>query len=158
MVGSHVGHDSVVGHHVIMANNCLLGGHVQVDDRANLGGASIFHQGIRVGKLTMIRGGTRLSKNVPPYLVSGDTNLVTSLNVVGMRRAGMNSEVRQEIKRAFKLLYCEGLNVSQALEAASKETWLPEAQAFFEFIGHSSKKGICALRAARRKESNEDEV
>lgn len=143
MVGVHLGHDSSIGHHVIIANNCLLAGGVEIYDRANLGGGAVFHQGIRIGTLAMVRGGSRMSKNIPPYLMAYESDLVSSLNVVGLRRAGMSSEARSEIKRAFKLLYHTGYNVTQALEAAAQEKWLPEAALFFEFVKTSSKRGIC---------------
>ncbi|MBX9743006.1 MAG: acyl-ACP--UDP-N-acetylglucosamine O-acyltransferase [Chthoniobacterales bacterium] len=155
MVGVHIGHNSSIDNHVIIANNCLIAGHVQIHDKANLGGGAVFHQGISIGTLAMVRGGSRMSKNIPPYLIAYESDEVSSLNVVGLRRSGMSNNTRNEIKRAFKLLYHQGLNVSQALEAASKETWLPEAQAFFEFVAQSSKRGICRLRSLRGRELGE---
>ena len=68
------------------------------------------------------------------------------MNHVGLRRAGWTLPQRQEVKRAFRLVYLEGLNVKQALAQADGQSWGPEAAAFFEFIAAASKKGICALR------------
>lgn len=143
MTGFHMGHDSVVGSRVIAANNVLLGGHVQVDDRAFLGGGSVFHQFLRIGALCMVRGGCRFSKDIPPFLVATGENSVVGLNSIGLRRAGLPADARKEIRSAFKLLYQSGLNVSQALEAAAREAWGSEGSLFFDFVRESKKRGIC---------------
>jgi UDP-N-acetylglucosamine acyltransferase len=70
-------------------------------------------------------------------------NTVVGLNSIGLRRAGLSAEVRLQLKRAFRLLYLSRLNVAQALEAAAKEDWGPEAAQFFEFVRASKKRGIC---------------
>jgi UDP-N-acetylglucosamine acyltransferase len=75
--------------------------------------------------------------------VGAGTNLAMGLNSIGLRRAGLSAEARMQLKRAFRLLYLSDLNVSQALEAAAKETWGPEAALFFEFVRGAKKKGIC---------------
>ncbi len=150
MVGVHVGHDSSVGNNVIIANNCLIAGHVEIHDKAMLGGGAVFHQGIRVGTLAMVRGLTRASKNIPPYLVAYENNLVSGLNAVGLRRSGLSAEVRMELKKAFQLLYRSGLNISQALAAAAEKTCSPEVQHFFDFVKASSKRGVCTVQMSSR--------
>jgi UDP-N-acetylglucosamine acyltransferase len=144
MVGIHMGHDSSVGNRVVMANNVLLAGHVEVQDGAVLGGGSVFHQFIRVGRLCMVRGGERFGMDIPPYLVAYGTNRVAGLNAVGLKRAGFGVEVRLEIKRAFQMLYRTGMNVSQALEASRAESWGSEASYFWEFVGSAKRRGICS--------------
>jgi UDP-N-acetylglucosamine acyltransferase len=143
MTGFHMGHDSAVGNQVIAANNVLLAGHVRVQDRAFLGGGTVFHQFMEVGSLAMVRGGCRFSKDIPPFLVATGENHVAGINAIGLRRAGTSAEARKEIKRAFRLLYQSGLNVSQALEAAEAEAWGPEGGLFFEFVRAAKKRGIC---------------
>lgn len=143
MTGFHMGHDSVVGHGVIAANNVLLAGHVRVHDRAFLGGGTVFHQFMEVGSLAMVRGGCRFSKDIPPFLVATGENHVAGMNSVGLRRAGFSADARKDIKSAFCLLYQSGLNVSQALEAAEKKTWGAEAKKFFDFVRDAKKRGIC---------------
>ena len=144
MVGIHMGHDSSVGNRVIIANNCLLAGHVQVQDGAVLGGGSVFHQFIRVGRLCMVRGGERFGMDIPPYLVAYGTNLVAGINAVGLKRAGMTSEKRLEIKKAYNLLYRSGVNVTQALEISRGESWGEEAAYFWEFVAGAKRRGICS--------------
>ena len=142
MVGSHLGHNVKLGDKVVIANNCLLAGYVEIGDGAVLGGGTVFHQFLRVGPLAMVRGGTRFGKDIPPYVSADGENLLSGINAVGLRRAGFSPEVRMEIKRAFKLVYWSGINVSQALERAKELIWSSEAKVFFDFIG-SSKRGVC---------------
>ena len=143
MTGFHMGHDSVVGNGVIAANNVLLAGHVRVQDRAFLGGGTVFHQFMQVGTLAMVRGGCRFSKDIPPFLVATGENHVAGINAVGLRRAGISAEARKDIKRAFRLLYQSGLNVSQALEAADGDKWGAEGALFFAFVREARKRGVC---------------
>jgi len=143
MTGFHMGHDSVVGNQVIAANNVLLAGHVRVQDRAFLGGGTVFHQFMEVGTLAMVRGGCRFSKDIPPFLVGTGENHVAGINAIGLRRAGISAEARKDIKRAFRLLYQSGLNVSQALEASDREAFGSEGALLFEFVRAAKKRGIC---------------
>ncbi len=139
MAGAHMGHDSTIG------NNVMLGGYVSVGDRVFMGGGTGVHQHVRVGRLVMTQGHSSISKDVPPFTVTSDLNLVVGLNTVGIRRANISLEARNEIKAAFALIYRSGLNVSQALAASEERTWGADATEFFEFIRAAKKRGICAL-------------
>lgn len=141
MVGNHLGHNCTLGNGVVMANDCLLAGHVRIDDRAFIGGGSRFHQGIRMGRLVMAEG--RFTQNLPPFL-SAAKNEVYGFNVIGMRRANFSGAERDEIKRAFKLLYRSGLNTKQALEQAAKMEFGPLGREFFDFVANAGKRGIVA--------------
>lgn len=139
MVGTHLGHNCTLGNGVVIANDCLLAGHVRIDDRAFIGGGSRFHQGIRMGRLVMAEG--RFTQNLPPFLGAAK-NQVYGMNIVGMRRAGFSGADRDEIKRAFKLLYRSGLNTKQALEKAAESEFGPIGREFFEFVANAGKRGI----------------
>ncbi len=154
MVATHLGHNVQLGNRVIIANNCLLAGYVEVGDGAVLGGGTVFHQFLRVGRMAMVRGGTRFGKDIPPYVSADGENLLSGINAVGLRRSGFSADVRMEIKRAFKLMYRSGLNTKQALEKARESVWSEETQVFFDFIA-SSKRGVC--QANRVPESDERE-
>ena len=145
MVGSHLGHDVLLGSHITIANNALLGGHVQVGDRVFIGGGTVFHQHTCVGRLVITQGISGYSKDIPPFTVGAGVNTVAGLNAIGMRRSGMNATQRQEIKNAFKLLYRSGLNITQALASAADLDWGPEAREFFDFVRAAKKRGICDL-------------
>ena len=149
MVGVHLGHNATIGNRVIIANNCLLAGYVEVQDGAVLGGGSVFHQFLRVGRLCMVRGGERFPKDIPPFVSAYGTSMVAGINAVGLKRAGFSSETRLEIKRAFRMIYHSGLNITQALEESKKALWGPEAQEFLDFIASAKRRGVCAVKPVR---------
>ena len=153
MVGVHVGHNCEIGNNVIIANNCLLAGHVRVDDGAFLGGGSLFHQYMRVGRLAITQGGSAFGKDLPPFVLAARHNSVFGLNVIGLRRAGFSAQDRDEIKRAFKLLYTSGLNISQALAEAAKLELGAPAREFFDFVAEAKKRGICPYRGGGEEDS-----
>lgn len=146
MGGCHLAHNVRIGDRVIMANNSLLAGYVEVEDGVFISGACVFHQFVRIGRMAMIQGQSGFGKDVPPFTIGAEHNTVAGLNTVGLRRAGFTSEQRQELKAAFKLLYKSGLNVSQALEKARALPLGPEARAFFDFVEAAKRRGICDLR------------
>jgi UDP-N-acetylglucosamine acyltransferase len=146
MAGAHVGHNCEIGNNVIIANNCLLGGHVRVGDGAFLGGGCVFHQNINVGRLAITQGASAFSKDIPPFVIAAERNYVFGLNVVGLRRAGLSAEERDEIKIVFKLIYESRLNVSQALEKAKDLDVGAVAQEFLDFVAAAKKRGICPLK------------
>lgn len=145
MVGSHVGHDSEIGDQNIIANAVLIAGHVKIGNRIFMGGASVFHQFIRVGDYAMTQGNSGFSKDIPPYLIGCGVNLVSGINVIGLRRAGFDSATRLEIKRAFELLFRGGKNISQAVAEARESTWGEAAEKLVGFVESRGDKGVCAL-------------
>lgn len=146
MAGAHLGHNCEVGNNVIIANSCLLGGQVRIDDGAFLGGGSVFHQHIRVGRLAITQGASAFSKDIPPFVIAAERNYVFGLNVTGLRRAGFTAEERDDIKAAFKLIYASGLNVSDALKKSKTLKFGRAGQEFLDFIGEAKKRGICPLK------------
>ena len=146
MTGAHVGHNCAIGNNVVITNNCLLAGHVRVDDGAFLGGGSTFHQHMHVGRLVMVQGSSAFGKDLPPFVVAAERNSVFGINVVGLRRAGFSAQDREEIKAAFKLVYQSGLNVGQALERAATMKFGAPAREFLEFVANAKKRGICPYR------------
>jgi UDP-N-acetylglucosamine acyltransferase len=146
MVGAHVGHNCVVGNKVIIANNVLLGGHVSIEDQAFLGGGTTFHQNMRVGRLVIVQGSSTFGKDLPPFTLAAERNTVFGLNVIGLRRAGFSAAQRDEIKRAFKLLYLSGLNTRQAVERSREMKWTQVGSEFFDFVEKTGKRGICPYR------------
>ncbi|PYI81986.1 MAG: acyl-[acyl-carrier-protein]--UDP-N-acetylglucosamine O-acyltransferase, partial [Verrucomicrobia bacterium] len=101
MAHCHIGHNCMVGNHVVVANGALLGGHAVVQDRAFISGNCLVHQGVRVGMLALMQGGSAISKDLPPFTVARGDNGICGLNTVGLRRAGFTSEQRLELKRLY---------------------------------------------------------
>lgn len=137
----HVGHDGRVGDHVILANCVQLGGFVQIQEYASLGGATPVHQFCRVGTHVFVGGAYRVVKDVPPYiLASGEPLRFGGLNVVGLRRCGFPAEVRAQIKKAYKLIYRSEHNLSQAVAAIKEELEpTPEIQTILTFIEQGTR-------------------
>jgi len=146
MAGAHFGHNCEIGNNVIIANNCLLAGHVRVDDAAFLGGGSTFHQHMHVGRLVMVQGSSAFGKDLPPFVIAAERNSVFGVNMIGLRRAGFSAQDRDEIRTAFKLVYLSGLNISQALEKAATMNLGAAAREFFDFVANAKKRGICPLQ------------
>jgi UDP-N-acetylglucosamine acyltransferase len=146
MSGAHIGHNCLIGNNVVIANNCLLAGHVCVDDGAFLGGGSTFHQFMHIGRLVMVQGSSAFGKDLPPFVIAAERNYVFGLNSVGLRRAGVSANDRDEIKEAFKIVYLSGLNTSQALEKANTMTFGQPAREFLDFVAGSKKRGLCPLK------------
>ena len=142
MAGSHVGHNSVLGNHVILANGALLGGHVTVQDRAFISGHCMVHQFVRIGTLALMQGGAGLGLDLPPYTVARGNNGLCGLNVVGLRRAGLDSGARLEIKRLYHLLFRSGRPLREVVPEASAEFESEAARALLHFLA-GTKRGIC---------------
>jgi UDP-N-acetylglucosamine acyltransferase len=143
MAGSHVGHDAVIGDDVVLVNHALIGGHAQVGDRAVLGGAALVHQFTRIGRLAMMSGGSAAQMDIPPFCMTPSTisNRVMSLNVIGLRRAGVTSEERRTLQQAFRTLYRSGLSTKQALAVLDGQE-SPLVRELVAFV-RSSTRGIC---------------
>lgn len=143
MAYTHVAHDCRVGNHVIISNVAQLAGHVEVGDWVTVGGVVKLHQFCRVGSYCMVGAGTKLVKDVPPYvLIDGNPASVSGVNKVGLRRRGFSAELVQEISDFYKTLLFSGLNTSEGISRVEAHTPVSEeVQKAIDFI-RSSKRGI----------------
>ena len=139
----HVGHDSVIGNHCILVNNTALAGHVWVDDWAILSGFTLVHQFCRIGAHSFSGMGTAIGKDVPAYVtVFGNPAEARSMNFEGMRRRGFSAEAIAALRRAYKVVYRQGLTVEQALaELAESAAQFPEVAVFRDSV-QASTRGI----------------
>jgi UDP-N-acetylglucosamine acyltransferase len=155
MANSHLAHNVRMGNNVVVANGALLAGYVEVGDRAFISGNCVIHQFIKIGRLAFLGGNSGLSQHVLPFCMAASVhlNVITGLNVIGMRRAGISGADRLIIKRIFSTLFISGLNMTQSV-AKLKEDPSPYAREFCEFI-ESSKRGhgFCGFKSA---EENSD--
>lgn len=143
MAYSHIAHDCVIQDGVIIANAGTLGGHVEIGERAIVGGLVGIHQFVRIGKLSIIGACSKAAQDVIPFsAVIGTPVRVYGLNQVGLNRAGISEEVQRDLKQALHLLFGEGLSQKEALEEIQKSCGesgeVKELVAFIE----SSKRGI----------------
>jgi len=107
MANSHVAHNCRIFNNVILVNGVLLGGHVHVHDGAIVSGNSVVHHFSTVGRLSFISGGCRVPHDIPPFMLAAgsDNPELKTINIVGMRRAGISNSTIEVVKEAFRLLY-----------------------------------------------------
>jgi UDP-N-acetylglucosamine acyltransferase len=158
MAYTHVAHDCRLGDYVIMVNYAGLSGYVEVEDRAFISGHNAVHQFVRIGYLAMVSGASRVVKDIPPFMVAeGNPTRIRGLNVVGMRRLGLTTQVRGELRRAYRLLYRAGVNTSQALDGMRQEGLTShEVQRLITFV-EGAKRGICGGLRPGEHDAAEDE-
>ncbi len=139
----HLAHDCQIGNGVILSNSVQLAGHVTIEDRAILSGLVAVHQFTKIGRHAFVGGCSRVSKDVPPFIKAvGNPMKLYGLNSVGLQRSGFSEEAVRELKRAYRLFFRSGLNVSQAIEKATSELeQLPEVLELLQFL-EASERGV----------------
>jgi UDP-N-acetylglucosamine acyltransferase len=139
MASSHVGHNSELGDHVILANAAMLGGHVLVQDRAFISATCMIHQFVRIGTLALMQGGSGVSKDLPPFTVARGNNTISGLNTIGLRRAGLKPEERLELKKLYHLLFRSRKRFREALLEAETNFRSNPARLMMEFVSASTR-------------------
>lgn len=136
MAATHLGHNCQVGNGVTISTLSGMSGHTVIEDMAIIGGMVGSHQRVRVGKLAMVSGLSKLSQDVPPFsLVDGKPARVVGPNLVGLRRAGMSPETRRALQRAFRVIYRSATDLSRALEEVRAELGgIPEVAYLVDFL------------------------
>ena len=136
----HIGHDSQVGSHCILANAATLAGHVTIEDYASVGAFSPVHQFCTVGQYAFIGGGTIVTQDVLPFSKTSSRreNKAFGVNSVGLQRRGFSEERIRTLQKVFRLLLVSKLNTSQALEKI-KELAGEDAKIVADFIERSER-------------------
>jgi UDP-N-acetylglucosamine acyltransferase len=137
----HIAHDCHIGERVILANGVQLAGHVTIDNCATISGLTPVHQFVKIGAYAFVGGMSRVTKDVPPYTKAvGSPMKLYGLNAVGLQRHGFSAEAVAELKKAYRLFFRSGLNISQALDRAKTElAQMPEVTNFLQFIEESGR-------------------
>ncbi|TAK98059.1 MAG: acyl-ACP--UDP-N-acetylglucosamine O-acyltransferase [Verrucomicrobia bacterium] len=140
---AHVAHDCVLGNHIILSGFAGLAGHVIVEDYAILSGYAAVHQFCRIGRMSMVGGCSKVAQDIPPFMMAdGNPAETRTINKVGLERRGVSEESISTLRLAYKILFREGLTVSNALVKIEKE--LPtsaEMQHLVQFV-RASERGI----------------
>ena len=142
MENCHIGHDSVVGNNCIIGNSSKIAGEVVVGDFAILSACVLVHQFSHLGDHIMVQGGSKVSMDIPPFVIAARDPLhYCGENIVGLRRRGFSSEAIRNIHETYRLLY-EG-KVTAGIEKI-KETMpmTPEVQLIVDFVEKISERGI----------------
>lgn len=107
MANSHIAHNCHIFNDVILVNGVLLGGHVHVHDRAIVSGNTVVHHFSTIGRLSFVSGGCRVPHDIPPFMLAAgsDNPTLKTINIVGMRRAGISESAIDVVKTAFRMIY-----------------------------------------------------
>lgn len=145
MVNAHVAHDCIVGNNCVLANVGTIAGHVTVEDGAIVGGLSAVHQFVRLGRLSIIGGCSKVVQDIPPFsMCDGHPARVYNLNLVGLKRAKVAMSSIKALKQAFKLLFHSGLSKASALERITAEVpSCPEVEHLI-FFAKTTDRGLCS--------------
>ncbi|MFW6308967.1 MAG: acyl-ACP--UDP-N-acetylglucosamine O-acyltransferase [bacterium] len=143
MAYCYIGSNCQVGNNIIITNATHLGEKVLVEDKAVIAGLSEIKAGVRIGKIAMIGAHSQVVKDVPPYILAdGHPARIKNINVIGLRRNGFKPELRKEIKKLFKILYCSELGRKDAVKKMEKEIRTgAEINHFLDFL-KTVKNGI----------------
>ena len=142
MESMHIAHDCIVGNYCIIGNSTKLGGEVEVEDHATISAGVLIHQFTHIGGYVMVQGGSGISQDVPPFTLSGRNPLTyMGINLVRLRRENFSPETIEAIHNAYRIIYQQGLNVSQAISAIKESdiATVPQVQYIIDFISRSQR-------------------
>ncbi|MBC8473983.1 MAG: acyl-ACP--UDP-N-acetylglucosamine O-acyltransferase [Candidatus Omnitrophica bacterium] len=144
MAYSHVAHDCKIGNDCVIANAGTLAGYVTLEDSIVIGGLAAIHQFVRVGKLSIIGGCSKVVQDIPPFSTcDGHPAKVYGLNIIGLRRSNISKDAQSALKKAFKILFNSGLSFRHAAEKAREEVGkFGEIDYLLDFV-INSKRGVC---------------
>ncbi len=137
----HIAHNVQLGNYVIMSNVATLAGHVLVEDHAVIGGLAAIHQFCRIGKMSIIGGCSKVVQDVPPFMLAdGNPATTRTINKVGLQRNAASEEAQNALRQAYKVVFREGLTISNALSKIEAEFGqIPEIQHLIQFTRASSR-------------------
>lgn len=143
MAYSHIAHDCILANHIILGNATQLAGEVEAEDFAIISGGCLVHQFSKIGAHVMIQGGSRVNKDVPPYIIAAREPIVyAGVNAVGLRRRGFAVEKIREIQDIYRTLFLSGLNNTQAIETIENEYSESEIRNNIMNFVRNSQRGI----------------
>ena len=145
MIGSHVAHDCLIGDNVILVNSVTLGGHVEIQDHAIVGGMSAVHQFVRIGRHAMVGGMSGVENDVIPYgAVMGNRAFLSGLNIVGLKRRGFAREDIHKLRNAYRLLFAqEGTQQERLSDVAEMFADNALVMDIVDFIRANSQRALC---------------
>jgi len=144
MAYAHVGHDSTIGDHCILANNATLAGHVTIEDYVTVGAFSPIHQFCRVGRHAYIGGGTVVTQDVLPFSLTSATREARAfgMNKIGLERRGFDRERLRALHHAFRVILAGKMNTAQAVAKLREEGGATADVAYLLEFVEGSKRGI----------------
>lgn len=148
MLGTHVGHDCKVGNKVVLANHASLAGHVEVGDGAIIGGLAGVHQFVRIGEGAIIGALSMVVADVIPFgSVAGERPKLAGLNLIGLKRRGLDRATISAIRAAYKALFAEDGTLRTRAEALAERAESPLVQKILDFVLSDSERSFCTPKA-----------
>ncbi len=148
MLGSHVGHDCTVGSKVVVANHASFAGHVEVGDGAVIGGLAGIHQFVRIGEGAIIGALSMVVADVIPFgSVIGERPKLAGLNLVGLKRRGMDRAEITALRAGYKALFADEGTLKTRAEALAAESSNPLVQQMLDFVLSDSERSFCTPKA-----------
>ncbi|MBN1405647.1 MAG: acyl-ACP--UDP-N-acetylglucosamine O-acyltransferase [Candidatus Omnitrophica bacterium] len=143
MAYSHIAHNCKIGNNNTLANSATLAGHVTIEDEVIIGGLTAIHQFVRIGKLAILGGCSKVVQDIVPYaMADGHPAKIYGVNSIGLSRRNIKPSTRLQLKKAFKILFYMKLNTGTAIEKIKKETEdCEEISCLIKFV-KSSERGI----------------
>jgi len=148
MARAHVAHNCRIGDRTILCSGALVAGHAVVEDQAFVSGNCVVHQHVRIGRLALLRGLSRTSRDVPPFAIMDGTHTVRGLNRTGLRRAGFDAPRIRALATAFRLLFRVRTNLRAAIDRVEAQVRSPDVEYLLAFI-RASTRGIAMGPPAR---------
>jgi UDP-N-acetylglucosamine acyltransferase len=143
MEGMHVAHDTMIGNRCIIGNATKLAGEVVVHDHAIISASVLVHQFCTIGSLVMVQGGSRSSKDIPPFVIAGREPLAyCGINIIGLRRAGFSNELIENIHNAYRIIYQSGQTVKAAIEEVKKTIPMSKEIEYIISFVTESQRGV----------------
>lgn len=140
MAYSHIGHDCIVGSHAIISSGVLVAGHVEIEDHVVIGGATVIHQFSKIGRYAMVGGASGVNQDVVPFaLVNGVPIRYGGLNLVGLKRAGLNSSDLKEIKNVHSVIFRKGLTLAAATKTIEEMPASEYVKHMLNFLNKSTR-------------------
>ncbi|MBX7158174.1 MAG: acyl-ACP--UDP-N-acetylglucosamine O-acyltransferase [Verrucomicrobiae bacterium] len=154
MGSSHLAHNCKVKDGAILANHALCAGYVEIGEKAFISGNTVIHQFCRVGRMGMLRGGGRISKDIPPFMIGDATNRLMGLNSVALKRAQFSLETRMALKRLYHELFLSEKNLNETLKQFDLASASSEIKEIIQFI-QTAKKGVVMPEASSKADDEE---
>jgi len=141
MAYCHIAHECVLGNHIIMSNLATLAGHIIIEDYVVIGGMGGIHQFCKIGRMSMVGACTKINQDVVPYtIVEGNPARACGLNLVRLKRLGIDSETLDDIKKSYRYIFRNQLKAKDAVEKIRAElSSCAEAMNIADFIAESQR-------------------
>ena len=148
MVGSHVAHDCVLGHHVTMVNGATIGGLVEIGDYATLGGLAAVQQRLRVGAYSFVGGLTGVNAEIIPFAIAvGDRAELGGLNIVGLKRRGFDRPTIHALRASYREIFFGRGTLDERVErAAERFADVAPVMTIIDFVRKGGKRPLCTPR------------